>query len=123
MAFAQNLDMLLERVSAAAVKSGRNLTDIEIVPATKTHGKDLIAEIIADGRIKTVGENRVQEFADKFDPRLNFDLIGQLQTNKVKYIADKVRLIHSCDREPLLAEINKRAVNPVKVLIEINTGA
>jgi pyridoxal phosphate enzyme (YggS family) len=70
-----------------------------------------------------LGENRVQELVAKYDPRYRWHLIGQLQTNKVKYIIDKVELIHSLDRIELAKEIEKQATKHGKVqscLVEIN---
>lgn len=52
-----------------------------------------------------LGENRVQELLEKYDPRYRWHFIGRLQTNKVKYVVDKVELIHSLDREELAKEI------------------
>ena len=75
-----------------------------------------------------VGENRVQEFVDKYDfgKNLKWHVIGQLQTNKVKYIIDKAVLIHSLDRESLADEIDRQAKKrnlTVDCLIEVNMGS
>ena len=73
-----------------------------------------------------LGENRVQELTAKYDPAYRWHFIGQLQTNKVKYIADKVELIHSLDREELAKEIEKQAAKHGKVqdcLVEVNMGS
>lgn len=101
--------------------------DIKIVAATKTKSPQTINSLYDCG-IKIIGENRVQEFLQKY-PELNknFEMhfIGQLQTNKVKYIIDKVSLIHSLDRISLAQELDKRARQigkTVEVLIEVNFG-
>jgi pyridoxal phosphate enzyme (YggS family) len=99
--------------------------DIEIVAATKTRTIDEILDIIRNTPISAAGENRVQEFVAKYDDSIQWDFIGQLQTNKVKYIIDKTRLIHSVDRLSLLQTINKEAAKKSKIqdiLIETNTG-
>ena len=75
-----------------------------------------------------VGENRVQEFVQKYDPAsgLNYHIIGQLQSNKVKYIAGKVALIHSLDRLSLAEEIEKQYAKrgiTADCLVEINMGS
>lgn len=84
----------------------------------------------ADCGIKVIGENRVDELLSKYDDldkeKLDIHFIGHLQTNKVKYIIDKVSLIHSVDSLRLVEEINKRAKKIGKVmpvLVEINIGA
>ena len=99
---------------------------VKIVAATKTRSADEINELPAHG-ITAMGENRVQELLAKYDgikvPEIHF--IGALQTNKVKYIVDKVCMIQSVDRSELAREIEKRcaAINKVMdVLIEVNIG-
>ena len=116
-----------ETIAEHAVKVGRDPGEILIVAATKTFGVDVIKEAISCG-ITAIGENRVQELMEKY-PYLNgeveFHFIGHLQTNKVKYLIDKVRLIHSLDREKLAEEIDKRAKQKgiiMDCLLEINIG-
>ncbi len=105
--------------------SGHNT---ELLAVTKTRSVEEINYAIGCG-VRHIGENRVQELLEKYD-RLDKDgvtihLIGQLQTNKVKYIVDKVDLIHSVDSLRLANEISKRAEAIGKtqdVLIEVNIG-
>ena len=117
-----NVNDIMRRVEAAA-KLGSN---VKIVAATKTVPPERINAIRALG-IGAMGENRVQELLSKYDA-LEMDeihFIGALQTNKVKYIIDKVSLIQSVDRFELAKEIDKRAkaINKVMpVLIEVNIG-
>ncbi len=100
----------------------------QLIAVTKTRTADEINEAIACG-VRHIGENRVQELMEKYD-KLHLDgvtvhLIGSLQTNKVKYIIDKVDLIHSVDSFRLAEEISKRAERigkKQKVLIEVNIG-
>jgi pyridoxal phosphate enzyme (YggS family) len=86
-----------------------------------------ILRIIDEG-ILDLGENRVQELTKKYDKinrECNWHLIGHLQTNKVKYILDKVKLIHSVDRIELAQEINKRAQRhgiTIDVLVQVNVS-
>ena len=97
----------------------------EVICASKGHSLAELTEIKAKAGIEVFGENRVQELLDKYDSSLTWDFIGQLQTNKAKYIIDKVRLIHSVDRENLAVEIDKEARKRGKVqrvLIEVNSG-
>jgi len=94
---------------------------------TKTVEPSRINEAVKLG-ITAIGENRVQEIMSKFDqvdPGVSWHLIGHLQTNKVKYIIDKVSLIHSLDSISLAKEINKRAEKfgrSMSVLVQVNVA-
>lgn len=120
-----NLLRVKENIESALIASGRNKDDIILVGVTKTVDVDSINEAISYG-LENIGENKVQEIMDKYDKikgNVNWHMIGHLQTNKVKYIIDKVDLIHSLDRMSLAKEINKRAEseNIIKdVLIQVN---
>ena len=96
-----------------------------ILAATKTRTIDEIRECMSTGLVLGAGENKVQELRDKFTPDFRWDFIGQLQTNKVKYIVGKAYLIHSMDRIALAEAVQKECVKKSviqNVLIEINTG-
>ena len=120
-----NLCRIQDKIRAAYEKSDRNYFDITLIGVTKTIDAKRISELVSLG-IKDLGENRVQELLEKepvIDSSVNWHLIGHLQTNKVKYIIDKVKLIHSVDSLRLAKEINKQAkANNIcaNVLIEIN---
>lgn len=121
----EEIRTLKARVEAVKEKFGIT-RDIKIVAATKTVPADKINMLPSFG-ITAAGENRVQELLDKFDAvkGIEWHFIGALQTNKVKYIIDKVALIHSVDRKSLADEIDRQAAkhNLVsEVLIEINIG-
>lgn len=93
---------------------------------TKTHSAEEI-NIAIDAGVTDIGENKVQEILDKYDDvkPVNWHMIGHLQTNKVKYIIDKVSLIHSVDSLKLAKEIDKRAKEYNKVmdiLIQVNSA-
>ena len=99
---------------------------ITLVAATKTRTPEEINEAIAAG-VTDIGENKVQEFRDKFDlvHGANRHFIGHLQTNKVKYLIGKCYLIHSLDRFELADELQKRAEKAgwtAECLIEVNIG-
>lgn len=120
-----NLDTISAKIAAAAAKSNRDAADIQIVAASKNRDIATSKKLFATARISALGENRVQEFTAKYDPDAVWDFIGQLQTNKVKYIIGKVRLIHSVDREGLAAEIDRLAARAgivQDVLVQINSG-
>lgn len=111
-------------VEIAQSISNLNL-DVELVAATKTQNIDNIKLALTTNMIAAAGENRVQELLSKYDSNLQWDFIGQLQTNKVKYIIDKVRLIHSVDRYNLANTIDKEAkkINKIQdILVQINSG-
>lgn len=100
--------------------------NVELIAVSKTHSIQMIKEV-RDLGIKNFGENKVQELTGKIEEiqDVNFHLIGNLQTNKVKYIYDKVKLIQSLDRIKLAKEINKRALKDeikINCLVQINIG-
>ena len=118
------LDDIFERVARAAEFSGRSFSDITIVAATKTVDILRIAPIVQAG-VTNLGENRVQELMDKYGgvPNACWHMIGHLQKNKVKYIIDKVNLIHSVDNFELAKEIDRQASKYNKVqdiLVQVN---
>lgn len=123
-----NIKRIREEINEVCLKSGKNLSDIEIVGVTKTVPTDRILEAVEEG-IFHIGENRVQEYMEKYDffkeKNLKTSIIGHLQTNKVKYIIDKVDLIQSVDSIKLAEEISKQSKKisrTTKVLLEINAA-
>ncbi|MDE6188708.1 MAG: YggS family pyridoxal phosphate-dependent enzyme [Clostridia bacterium] len=116
----------VRKINEAKRKAGRD-DEITLIGATKTQPAELIAYIQEKKLLSDVGENRVQELVEKYDAgkKLRWHLIGQLQSNKVKYIIDKVALVHSLDRESLADEIDRQALKRSLVcdcLIEVNMG-
>lgn len=97
----------------------------QLIAVTKTVDAAKVKEAIACG-VQAVGENRVQELLDKYaiiGDQVAWHLIGSLQTNKVKYIVDKVAMIHSLDREDLAIELQKRCAaigRTLPVLVQVN---
>lgn len=120
-----NIDEINEKIEAACNKIGKKRGEITLIAVTKTIDEDIMNASLEYG-IKDIGENKVQEITRKYDqinPGVKWHLIGHLQSNKVKYIIDKVDLIHSVDSLKLAKEINKRAEQHDKimqVLIQIN---
>ena len=126
MSIADNIAQIKEKIRAAAEKAGTNPDDILLVAVTKTRPVSDLNEAI-DAGITDIGEIKVQEIMDKYEDTkpVNWHLIGHLQTNKVKYIIDKVALIHSVDSLKLAAEIDKRAKQHdkmVEILIQVNSA-
>ena len=124
---ADNYREVDRRVGEACARSGRNRQEVTLIAVSKTKPVELIREAM-DAGADVFGENKVQELCDKYEqlPKtLHWHLIGHLQRNKVKYIVDKVDLIHSVDSMRLAEEIGKEAEKKqtdVKVLIEVNVA-
>lgn len=124
MSIAENIEKVRNDIKEACVRSGRIYDDITILGVTKTVGADDIMCAVNEG-ICDLGENRVQEFMDKYGkiPNVKWHIIGHLQTNKVKYIIGKTKLIHSVDSLKLAEEIeklSKKANVTTDILIEVN---
>lgn len=122
----ENLDIINENIDNGLHRVGRR-DKVNLIAVTKTIDLDRINEVLAAGATH-IGENKVQELRTKLDElenQANFHMIGHLQTNKVKYIFDRVKLIHSLDRSSLAKEIDKRAKNlgiNVDTLIQVNVA-
>ena len=124
--FDLNYQGVLKRLKSAAEKSGRDISEITLLAATKTVDADTINYAIEKG-ITHIGENRVQELLSKHGllRPAHSHFIGHLQTNKVKDIIDKVEMIESVDSIRLANEISKQAQKRgivMDVLLEINIG-
>ena len=132
----ENIAEVRDRIAAAAARSGRKADDVTLVCVTKTRTPDEIREVLEAGEY-ALGENRVQEFVEKYGKiqdiaerlggkrNIMWNLIGHLQRNKVKYVLDKVALIHSVDSYRLAEEIDARAAQTGKaaqVLLQLNTA-
>lgn len=121
----ENYKNAMSRLETALEESGRSIKDVLVIGASKTMPLERILFVRDNTDVKIFGENRVQELLEKYTPDVRWHFIGQLQTNKVKYIIDKVELIHSVDRLSLLQEIDRQAKKHGKVqdiLIEVNIG-
>lgn len=128
--FCENCKSLEERVANACLKCGRSPNDVRILPVTKTHPVDAV-EYASKYGFASVGENRVQEIAEKFDSergrnlKIDWELIGHLQTNKVKNAVERVSRIQSVDSQKLLNKIASEAEKigkTIRVLLQINAG-
>ena len=122
----ENIDRINAEKAKYAAAIGKKEEDVLLVAVTKTRTADEINEAI-DAGITDIGENKVQEVVDKFDrvKPVRWHLIGHLQTNKVKYIIDKVCMIHSVDSMKLAKEIDKRAGQhglTMDILIQVNAA-
>lgn len=120
-----NLAIVEQNICTACEHAGRSRSEITLIAVSKTKPVVMLQEIYNTGQ-RHFGENKVQELCDKHEslPKdIKWHMIGHLQTNKVKYIVDKVALIHSVDSLHLAREIQKQAVKKdvvVSILIEVN---
>lgn len=122
-----NVKRVMEEIARAAAASGRKPEDITLVGVTKTVTAAQAKELI-DAGVTNLGENRVQSLLDKYETLKDepaWHLIGHLQTNKVKYIADKVSMIHSVESLKLAEEIDRRfqmAGRTANILVQVNVS-
>ena len=123
----ENYNDVNEKVNAACKKVGRNRDEVTLIAVSKTKPAEDIAELYENG-VRDFGENKVQEMVEKYEllPKdIRWHLIGHLQTNKVKYIVDKVHLIHSVDSVKLAEQIEKEAAKKgviVNILVQVNVA-
>ncbi len=125
----RNISEVRAEIKSAAEASGRRSGDITFLAAVKTADTDEINYIHNVLGINDIGENRVQQLMSRYGQldkdNLRIHFIGKLQRNKVKYILDKVYMIHSVDTQGLADEISSRALKcgrKMKVLVEVNIG-
>lgn len=123
----ENIQAVKETIARACEKSGRKAEDVTLIAVSKTKPVEMLMEAYACG-CRDFGENKVQELLDKYEvmPKdIRWHMIGHLQRNKVKYIVDKVWMIHSVDSLRLAEEISKEATKKnicVNILIEVNVA-
>jgi pyridoxal phosphate enzyme (YggS family) len=123
----KNIDDVNKIIDDECVKADRNRQDVALVAVSKTKPVEML-QVAYDYGCRDFGENKVQELVDKYEvlPKdIRWHMIGHLQTNKVKYIVDKVYMIHSVDSLKLAGEISKEAVKKnvtVNILIEVNVA-
>lgn len=121
----ENLTKVEENIQKACDKAGRKRSEVTLIAVSKTKPVEMLQEIYDEG-IREFGENKVQEMCEKMElmPQdIKWNMIGHLQTNKVKYIIGKTSLIHSVDSLKLAEEIQKQAVKhdvTADILVEVN---
>lgn len=127
MTIATNLTRINEHIRAAAGKAGRDPASVQLVAVSKTRPAADISAAFQAGQT-VFGENYIQELVPKLtevhEP-VQWHVIGHLQSNKVKYIAGQVSLIHSVDRISLAQEIDRQWSKLGKVcdvLIQVNVS-
>ena len=127
MSIKENLFEIKENIRLACERAGRSPEEVTLLAVTKTIDADRINEAVSLG-VTDLGENRVQEFLSKYElieGDVRWHIIGHLQSNKVKYIADKVYMIHSVESLSLANEIERQCAKLDKVmniLVEVNVS-
>jgi len=124
-----NLQIIEQRICDACARAGRKREEVTLIAVSKTKPNEMLQSAYELG-IRNFGENKVQELVAKYDAlngsfkeKVNWHMIGHLQRNKVKYIIDKVALIHSVDSLKLAEQIEKEAAKKnlyADILIEVN---
>lgn len=123
----ENMKAVEDRIASECQKAGRKPEDVTLIAVSKTKPVEMLMEAYEYG-CRDFGENKVQELLDKYEvmPKdIRWHMIGHLQRNKVKYIVDKVYLIHSVDSLRLAEEISKEAIKKnvcVNILVEVNVA-
>jgi len=122
---AENINEVLANIEAAKKRRKTKMGEPTLIAVSKTKPVSMLEEAYACG-MRDFGENKVQELVDKYEvlPKdIRWHMIGHLQRNKVKYIVDKVYLIHSVDSLRLAQEISRQAIKKgviCNILIEVN---
>lgn len=122
-----NFKEVEDKIQKACIRVGRDRNEVTLIAVSKTKPIEMLNEAYSFGT-RVFGENKVQEIVDKYDvlPKdIHWHMIGHLQRNKVKYIIDKVELIHSVDSIRLAEAIEKEAAKKeitVNILIEVNVA-
>ena len=125
MMLRKNFEEVDARIREACNRSGRKREDVTLIAVSKTKPVEMLQEAYDRGN-RIFGENKVQEITDKYAALpgdISWHMIGHLQRNKVKYIIDKVELIHSVDSLRLAETIEKEAAKrniTANILIEVN---
>lgn len=123
----ENLNQVEQKIAESCKNSNRNREEVTLIAVSKTKPVEMLQEAYDLG-VRVFGENKVQELSDKYEalPKdIHWHMIGHLQRNKVKYIIDKVDLIHSVDSVRLAETIEKEAAKKdiiVNILIEVNVA-
>lgn len=122
-----NVDTIRRRIAAACHKVGREPDHVTLLAVAKTFPAGLVREVV-DAGVPDIGENYVQELLEKRErltaEAIRWHFIGHLQSNKVKYIAPWITLIHAVDNAGLAREIDRRGAQAGRVidlLVEVNT--
>ena len=122
-----NIAAVQERIASACRRVGRQREEVTLVGVTKTFPAEMVREAVRAG-VRDIGENYVQEALRKreevTEPDVRWHLIGHLQSNKVKSVAEWVHLVHALESRSLAKELDARAAQAgrtIEALVEVNT--
>ncbi len=127
----ENLRVVERRIARACAESGRDPGSVRLLPVSKTQPVEAVLRVAEQG-YRLFGENRVQELQAKSDavaalghPEIGFSVIGHLQTNKAKVVAERAREFQALDSVHLARELDRRchaAGRPLDVLVQVNSS-
>lgn len=118
----QNLDAVRRRISSACERAGRGADEVCLIAVSKTHPPESLRAVLEAGQ-RHFGESYVQEWqkkADELPENLKWHFIGHLQSNKARFVAEGIELIHSVDRKSVMKKLNRRSGERVDVLLQVN---
>ncbi len=125
MNFQKNRDEVFQAVAQATEEAHRPQNSVKIIAVTKYVDSSIAKDLIKTG-IEHIGENRVDQFLEKYEALADLDLtwhlIGSLQRRKVKDVINYVDYFHALDSVKLAAEIQKRANKPIKCFLQVNVS-
>ncbi|MBC8042901.1 MAG: YggS family pyridoxal phosphate-dependent enzyme [Rhizobacter sp.] len=125
---AENLNQIRAEIAEACIRAGRQPEEVKLIAVSKTKPAPDVKAAIDAGQTR-FGENYVQELTEKWNnhelatPNIEWHFIGHLQSNKAKFIAEKISLVHTVDKASLAVELSKHAAKPgrtIPVLLEVN---
>lgn len=122
----QNIETISDRIAQACSRAGRDPEEVQLIAVSKMKPLKDIQTAFGCGQLH-FGENRAKELQDKMDAyeedRVQWHMVGNLQTNKIKYMVERVNWIHSIEKKKYLREIEKRASRidrVINTLIQVN---
>lgn len=121
-ALRERLEEVRKRIDRAVADRAHGEGDVELVAVGKTHPVEAL-QVLYDAGVRSFGASYVQEWEQKVEQLpddIRWHFIGRLQSNKAKYIADRVQMVHSIDRKSVSKKLNKRCDEPMDVLLQIN---
>lgn len=127
-AFCDHVTEVRARIEEACARTGRNPAEVRLLPVTKTQPPEVVRFVLQHGGFESVGENRVQETAEKrplVGGGLRWELIGHLQSNKARQAAELFERIQSVDRIKVLNALDRAAAEQgrrLSILLQINAG-
>lgn len=119
-----NLHAVRDRMIAACARAGRSLDEVTLLAVSKGHDVEAIGELYELG-VRDFGESYVQEWEEKVDALpsdIRWHFVGHLQSNKARFLTDRVELVHSVDRKSVMKALNKRSDSTSKVLLQVNVA-